>query len=191
MTKTFRRHRDRVLGTFASLKKKNAAEAVAVAAVETLQTELVAASSQKALVVAATADPHLRSFAVTPLAFVAPVALTPKQAVTQLELSFEVFDACKKNCLVNGSSCTCKKRKWRKRGKLVALRGNGWPIGLKFDDRGGELKLKKLSDINERLKPASGNGDGLSLVRKAARAAALAGWDAPSELASVSRARRG
>ena len=63
-------------------------------------------------------------------------------------------------------------------------------LELFFDGRKKPLKLT-ISLINERLKPASGNGDGLSLLRKAARAAARAGWNAPPELASVTRAQSG
>ena len=73
----------------------------------------------------------------------------------------------------------------------MAICCNSFPITLKFDDRGKDLTLKKLSDINKRLEPASGKGDALTLVRKAARAAARAGWKAPPELASVTRARGG
>ena len=192
VTKAFQRHRDRELGPFKTLKEKNAAEAVAVEKVAKLQSELLAASSRKALVVASTTlDPHLRSFAVKPLACVAEKASTPEEAVTRLKLDCEVFDACTKNCLRWRGACTCKGREWRSVGKLLKMFNNGEKVlELFFDGRKKPLKLT-ISLINERLKPASGNGDGLSLLRKAARAAARAGWNAPPELASVTRAQSG
>ena len=67
----------------------------------------------------------------------------------------------------------------------------GAGVRLHFDDHDGPVEIGKISQINERLKPASGNGDGLSLVRKAARAAVAVGWDAPPGLASLTRGRGG
>ena len=180
-TKLFRRRRDLELGPYATLKEKNAAEAVAVEKVATLQSELLAASSRRALAVAATADPHLRSFAVEPIAFVKEAAATPAEAVTLLELSCKVRDACKKHCLQHFGECACE-LKWKRRGKLVKMTSESRSrIRLCFDDGKKDVQLR-ISSINDRIKPASGNGDGLSLVRKAARAASLAGWDAPAGL---------
>ena len=192
-SKVFPRERTKTLGPFDTPEAKDAAEKIALKAVETLQLKLVEASSRQALVVAPTAAfAHLQSLRVEPLASQSEKAATPEEAVTRLGLSFEVFDACMKACARHRPSCTCTNREWRKRGKLVKLSGgHSSPIRFFFDDNGKELSIKKVSHINERLKPASGKGDALTLVRKAARAMALAGWDAPSELASVSRARRG
>ncbi len=190
-SKEFLRRRAMVLGSFETPEAKLAAETIAFDKVGTLQRNLVAASSRQALVVAPTeAEPQLRSVPVVPLAFVAEVAATPAAAVTQLRLFLKVRDACKKSCLRWRDACTCK-RNWKERGKLVSLSGNDFPITLKFDDNGKDVMIPKVSQINERIKPASGTGDGLTLVRKAARAAVAVGGTAPPGLASLTRGRRG
>lgn len=183
MTKLFQRRRNRELGPYATLKDKTAAEAVALKKVETLQSDLLAASSRKGLAVAATAaDQRLRSFAVEPIAFVKEAAATPPEAVSALRMFLKVRDACQKRCVLNRGECSCK-LDWKVRGKLLNLnvgRAKG-SVTLMFDD-GMKDPSVTIASINERVKPASGNGDGLSLVRKAARAAVLAGWDAPAGL---------
>ena len=191
-SKLFLRERKSVRGPFATLKEKGAAEKIAFDQVEALQLKLVAASTRQALVVAPTAaDAHLSKLAVKPLAFVTGKPATPEEAVRRLKLKFMVRPGCTKGCHLNRPSCKCK-RVWKDYGTLINLRRFKKEAGVAlFFDSGKDVQLDRISCINERVKPASGNGDGLSLVRKAARAAVLSGWTAPAGLASVSRAARG
>jgi len=189
-SKEFLRERTKTLGSFETLEAKGAAELIAFDKLETLQRNLVATSSRRALVVAPTeAGAHLATLAVEPLAVQSEKAATPEQAVTRLQLLLKVRPACTKQCVRWRGVCKCK-RTPKKRGKLTNIIRSGEKIVLSFDDSGKDVTLY-ISSINERLEPANGKGDGLSLVRKAARAAARAGWNAPPELASVTRAQSG
>ena len=121
--------------------------------------------------------------------------MSSKQAVSELELSFEVRDKCSKACVTSAASasrwgtpagCTCEaSNSWSSSVKLIDIKGKK-QVYLHFSE-GRPIEVRSFVQLKLRFRPAGGGSgeDAVELLRQAARAARdKAGWEGDVNLAS-------